>query len=736
MRSGGRTPPRSRLLASLGGLLFLLLGLPALAQEPIIGGDEPVVLTADELVFDPSRNRTTAVGNVELSRGERRLLADTLTYDEATGKVFAKGNIVLLEATGDAIYGDEMEITGDLKTGVVRGVRAMLADGTRLAGVAGQRQDGNLTTVYKAVYSPCQLCPDGKGDPVWQIRADSAVHDQQAQTLTYRNAVLEMFGVPVLFTPWFSHPDPTVKKRSGFLVPTFGSDSELGLTAQIPYFINIAPNRDMTLAPLFTTQAGTVLFAEARDLETFGRTTMRGSITHTDRFETESGEPTGEGPRGHFDGAGRYTVTDNINAGWTGLWTSDKTYLARYNISNANILNSNAFIEGFDDRDYWSLNAWAFQGLRSEDDQDTIPFALPWAQTHLVSDRMAWGSAWTLDSSVLGLTRTKGRDVQRASSEVGWEVPYVGGIGDIYRLRLSLRGDAYNVQGTDPDDPSVGSGSETVGRLLPRATLDWSWPLVGASENWQHEVEPLVSINIAPPGGEDNDIPNEDSIDFEFDDTNLFLPIRFTGLDRNEGGSKIAYGVRFSSQGPRLTSVSGLLGASIRYPDDDTFPSNSGLGGYYSNLVGRLDVRPGELFDAGYRFRYDASSAEFQRADLLLGIGPPRARINLRYIKLSAEAAKDANDNLPGREALIAGFRVQMSDAVSMAAQTRRDLKADETVANTFGILYSDDCLVMLAGVEKDFTTRGDVDKPLTFTFRVGLKTLGSFETGSGLFGF
>lgn len=313
-------------------------------------------------------------------------------------------------------------------------------------------------------------------------------------------------------------------------------------------------------------------------------------------------------------------------------------------------------------------------------------------------------------------------------------MPWVGDYGDLRRLRLSLRGDLYDVQG-DPQDESVGSGSDIAARVLPRATVDWRLPLYANNGAWQHEVEPLVTFNVAPPVDGDLDIPNEDSIDFEFDETNLFLPDRFTGLDLVEGGVWTSYGVRFASLGPDLLSVSGVVGQSLRLTNDDPFPDNSGLGGHLSNIVGRLEVRPSDLFDVTYRFRLDAINHEFARSDLNLGIGPPRVRVNLRYLKLAAEAAEDSTDDLPGREALIAGVRVQVTDNLAIAAQTRQDLDEDKPVVNTFGLIYSDECLLILAGLEKDFTSQGEVDEPLTFTLRIGLKTLGEIDTGSGLFG-
>jgi LPS-assembly protein len=728
---------RAALWTSLVGLLLgalLSLAQAARAQGAADDEEQPIVLTADELVFEQERRLITAIGNVELSRGERQLLADRVTYDEAAGRVVAHGNIVFIESSGDAFYAEEIEITGDLRDGFVKGVAALLSDDTRIAAVSGVRR-GNETTLHKAVYSPCALCADGRGPPIWQIRADRVVHDQEARTLTYRNAFLEVFGVPVLFTPYFTHPDPTVRKRTGLLTPSFGSDSELGVTVLTPFFINVAPNYDVTLAPLFTTNAGTVLFGEARGLERFGRATVSGSITHADEFESDSGDSAGQGLRGHIRGQGTARLNELNRIGANGAWASDKTYLRRYNISNANILTSRGYFERIDGRDYYGLNALAFQGLRDTDDQDVIPFALPLAEAHVVGAPMRWGSHWTLDGNVLALTRTRGRDVRRLSGEAGWQLPYVDSFGSLYRARLSLRGDAYYVMG-DPQDEAIGGGSDTAARLLPRATLSWSLPLFRAGEAWQHELEPVLALNLAPPGGNSKAIPNEDSIDFEFDESNLFLPIRFTGLDRNEGNSRLAYGLRFASLGPSLESISGALGQSLTFaPGDNPYPANSGLAGYLSDPVGGVEFRPSDLLDVTLRFRFDTSSMEFARNDVGLGLGPQQIRASLRYVKLSREAASDSTDDLSGREALIAGIRLQVTEELTVAAQTRQDLKAGETVRNTLGLVYEDECLLIVAGLEKDYTVTGEVDRPLIFSLRVGLKTLGELETGTGFFG-
>ena len=404
----------------------------------------------------------TASGDVEISTGRRRLLADEVRYDRRTGKMFAKGNVVLIEPSGDAMFGNEVEITGDLQEGFVQAVGMLLEDNSRIAANSATRRGGNVIEFDRAVYSPCPLCEEGKGGPLWQIKARRVILDEKAETVTYRDARMEMFGLPIAYTPWFRHPAPGVKRQSGFLTPTFGSTSELGLLAQIPYYIVIDKSSDATIAPIITQKGGTVLAGEYRRLHRNGYTQLAGAATYAARDESDVDSEQGHGFRGYFKGFGGYSVSDHSQAGYDLFLSSDNTFLDRYQISDEQVLRNRVFLEGFEHRNFWSLNGYYFQGLRPFDDQDTIPVALPLAETRLVSDRFRWGSYFTVNSNVLALTRDQGLDTRRVSNSLDWTLPYVGSIGDVYRLNLSLRGDVYNTEG---DPQTFGSeGGEQLDR--------------------------------------------------------------------------------------------------------------------------------------------------------------------------------------------------------------------------------------------------------------------------------
>ena len=706
---------------------LLVVALPARALDL---GEGQVLLIADRVEFDVEENVLVASGNVQVTRGERRLLADTLRYYQDTDRMAAEGNVALLEPTGDTLFADRVTLSGDLREGVASQLRARMVDDSLIAAEGGRRTSGNRTELDRAVFSPCPLCPDSSAPPLWQISARRVIHDQAAQDVYYHHAFFELAGIPIFYTPFFSHPDPTVRRRSGFLVPSFGSDSALGLSVETPYYFALAPNYDVTLAPIFYTQENPVLTAEYRHLLPSGSFEFFGSATNGSRPIKDEGEPQPSGNtfRGAIEGEGRFRLNQGWRWGFDLSAASDDTYLERYNFSNENVLNNRLYAERYWERDFVTVDAYGFQGLREDDDQGLIPVALPQAHVHLTSDPTLWNSRFTFDSDVLALTRSDGLDTRRVSSTGAWILPWQSPIGDRYELRLDVRGDVYQTDG----DPQTfeDNGSNTTGRVIPRGTLRWGWPWIGEAFGGSHVIEPVAMASVAGDGHNSGDIPNEDSQDFEFDDSSLFEPNRFPGLDRVQGGSSIAYGVRFGTYTDRQL-FSGLFGQAYALDEDVEFDPTTGLDEDLSDFVGRVDLTPANWLNVYYRFRLDRNDLTFVRNEVGALTGPPRVRVNVGYMMLEDDPALQS---LREREELRGGITLGVSDSLSLRATGRYDLANDRTVSWQFGGVYTHPCLQIIAGVERRNTSNRDADDSTTFSVRLTLKYLG--EIGAEGFGF
>ena len=373
------------------------------------------------MTYDRDQNVVKAIGNVHIRHKGRKLIADTVTYNQKTDIVTAEGGVTLLEPTGEKIFGNKIQITGDLKDAVIENVGIILKDHARIVGAGARRSAGSVTKLSKATYSPCKTCKDHPKRPLlWQIKAVRIIHDKGRKIVEYQDAWVEMYGFPVFYTPYFRHPDPTVKRQSGFLYPTYGSSSDLGIILETPYFWSISDHEDATITPVLMTNEFPLLDLEYRNRLAKGTTDFNASITKNskDEYNTTDGV---FGVRGHIDTRGRYDINHMWRWGFDLQRTSDDTYLRRYRFSSPPSLNSQVFAEAFRSQSYFSISSHNFQGLQEDDTAENSPFVVPLIDFNHVGKRDQIGGRSFLDGNVLAFTRTNGADVRRVSAHPRWE---------------------------------------------------------------------------------------------------------------------------------------------------------------------------------------------------------------------------------------------------------------------------------------------------------------------------
>jgi LPS-assembly protein len=723
-------------MRSLAALLACLIAFSVAGSAPAqdLPDRSPVLLSADQITYDESLGIVVASGHVEVAQGERVLLADSVTYNERTGTVTASGNVSLTEPNGDVLFASYAELTDDMKDGVITNIRLLLSDRSRAAAAVGRRIGGTRTELDKAVFSPCALCEeDPMRPPLWQLKAVKVIHNQETKTIEYQDAWMEIYGVPVIYTPYLSHPDPTVKRKSGFLSPSFGLSDELGFQTQVPYFWAISPDKDATIAPLFTTKQGLVLAGQYRQRVVDGEMRIDGSATYADHTRVKGGVETVEKDfRGHIDALGRFDINNHWRWGFDAKRASDKTYLRLYDFSNERTLTSRLFAEGFHARNYSSFRAFAFQGLRDSDDNGEQPIVAPLFDYNFLTEPSSYGGYYTLDLNGMVLTREDGRDSRRLSLRGGWTLPYTAPAGDIYTLRATMRVDGYNVNDVDPQsddpDPEGPTISGFEGRVFPQLAFDWRYPFVRNHETFHQIVEPMVGVVVGPNGGNPGEIPNEDSRDLEFDDTNLFAPSRFTGLDRVDGGQRVNYGLRWSLIGNNGLYTSAFLGQSYAFSDNDAFQVGSGLEDQLSDIVGRLLLSPHRYVDLLYRFRFSSDDLKAQRNEVDLRLGPPALNLDLTYAFLGEEQGVEAE--FGKREEISAIVASQFTDNWSAYVAARRDLVDNSWLSYGAGLTYQDECFAIRGTLIRSEFDDEETDPETKLLVSVSFKYLGDVQAG------
>jgi len=731
-----------RLLLSLAFLVAALAIAPARAQSPNFDSSQAAVITADEVTYDNELGVVVARGAVEVAQGERTLLADTVTYNQRNNTVIASGNVSVIEPTGEVMFADYMELADAMKEGVIRDIRILLTDNSRMAANGARRTGGNRTEMSKGVFSPCKPCEeDPSRAPLWQLKAKRMVHDQGEQVVRYNDVFMEMFGLPVAYTPYFQHPDPTVKRQSGFMAPTNVIGNGLGFLGGVPYFWVIDEASDMTLLPMYSTKKGPLGRLEYRHAYSNGLLLVDGSVTRTDRgiqplFGDDEPATTEENEiRGHIFGRGRWDVNDTWRTGFDIQRASDKTFLSTYRVSNLQLYNqndqtltTNAYVEGFMGRSYAAANAYAFQGLRSYDTLRTTPYVPVMWDYNFMSEAQSHGGRFNLDANTMVLERNDGADSRRMSFITGYQVPYYSPIGEVYKFSATVQGDVYSVNNVrDPGRPDV-EHDDVTGRLFPQLGVQWSLPFFRQGEEYRQVIEPVLGGFLAPNGHNPASIPNEDSVDIEFDDTRFFSANRFTGTDRVDGGARGIYGMRSGVYHSSGAYATGFFGQSYNLRRNEEFTEGSGLAGNRSDYVARVEMSPHPWFDVITRFRLNKDDFGIERNETIAVVGPPILQLTGSYLR--APSTQFSN----GRVQQVSGvLSSKVDDNWSVRAYGIRDLNDGNDlgwVNYGAGATYEDECFIFDVRWLRTFTASQEVDPGDTIYFKLSFKLLGDLAGG------
>lgn len=692
------------------------------------------LLRADEVTYETQDKVFTATGHVEIDYNDRILLADKVTYDQIRDVATADGHVSVLEPNGTVGFARHAVLTDKMRDGVAEGFSALVGKTGRFASVTATRtKNGTILTGNKGVFTSCKVCnKPGQRTPLWQVKAAKIVWDQTKHQIVYHDATFEMFGVPVGYTPYFSQPDPTVKRKTGLLPPEFGSSSLLGSFIRLPVYVALNDSQDMTVSPMLTTHSGALLEGEYRQRWDDGGMWFQGSVA----YNPDGGLSGHEGQwYSSLFGSGRIPIDNIWHFGFDAQITSNDTFLKRYDLSIFDRLVNDLFIEGISGRNRFAITGYYFQGLRLTDDQELFPIPVPIIEYTYIPDHDVAGGDFRFDLNTAVVTRDHGPDSQRATAEVRWSLPLLTSNGQLITVQADARGDAFRVTNNDLIDfPTIPQKVDYITRGVPYIALDWRWPFASTTgpANTSIVFEPIVQAIAAPYGGNPKGIPNEDSSDFELDDNNLFSFEHIPGYDLVETGPRANAGFQTTAYFPSGGSVEALVGEAFRLKPDPLFGPLVGFtDNNTSDIVGRFTIKFPPHFSLTHRLDFDQNSGTVRRNEVYVDATWGRSVLEVSYLKvIQAEPTFD----LPSREEVNAQATVGLWGHWAAFAGGRRDLENDRMIDDEFGIGYEDECLGASISYRRDYTSDRDLPPSTSVLVRFQLKTGDQSEQPSTLF--
>jgi LPS-assembly protein len=739
-------------------------GTNILGPRPKIDRTKPLYLQGDELIYDNKGNRITARGNVEIYFNNFSLTADEVSYDRRANTLTAVGNVELRDGNGGVTRGERITLSDDFKNGFIESLSVTAKDDTRITARRAIRRDGNVTEFEDGKFTPCKT-KDGM-PPLWCISARRVIHDQKNATISYEDASFEFMGATLFTLPYFQHPDPSVKRKSGFLVPEFSNSGDLGFMFSTPYHFALAPNYDFTFHPMYASRQGMLWQGDWRHKLTFGSITGLYTVKIAGIYQDYKTLPTEnpdlDGWRGSIETKGRFSLSSWWQFGWNVTLESDDTFRRFYKLDN--ILRTDrvntVYLRGLSERNHFSLVGYHFGGLLLDDSDVAKSKVHPVIDWNYIVGQPVLGGELSWNVNALSFSRDLAfvdaldtpRDVysnmHRVAADVAWRRKLIDQIGITYTPFANLRGDvtAYDSV-VDPLSNTL-IESETALRGVASAGVLATYPWLATNSAGSHIVEPIGQLIVRTASISQSNLPNEDARSLVFDDTNLFDVSKFSGYDRIETGTRANVGLQYtfqSNSGPYARILAGqsfhLAGTNPYLADPGSEPSitpteapplystDSGLSTSRSDYVIGAYLAPSTAFRLIGQARFDEQDLTLRRADIagMANYGP--FSLAAIYAYTTANPALDVLDQLDEQE-ITARLSIQLSAHWAATATLRYDIDANEARQTSAAISYSDDCFVLTATYIE--TLVEDPARALTpdqtVMFRFQLKHLGDFR--------
>ncbi len=762
----------------------LLQGMRDKKSDP----NATMLVNADELVHNYHDNIVSAVGHVQIYYDGAVLEADRVTYDRNTNRVHAQGNVRYKTKDGTILYGEVLEMDKNFQMGFADSLLLETPQKTHFAAARVDRTDGNIAVFRSGVYTACQACEDDPSKPpVWRVKAQRIIHNENEQIIYYENAVFELLGQPVLSIPLFSTPDPSVKRRSGYLVPHLFSTSNLGAGVEFPYFWDIAPDKDLTFAAVPLTRQGGLLKGEYRQrLETGAFTINASGIIQLDpsAFDLAPGTP-GPGSlryRGAIETAGQFDINKQWVWGWDAALVSDRAYLNDYNTLTLNRQNEKAsqlFLVGQGDRSYFDMRVLSFLGMSLVDRNNEQPIIHPVvdysyiygqqvlggqlgfnvnfasvsrqeAEFDRINNNTTLAGASLCDSRaiVIGSTnptncimRGAPGEYTRASYQLDWKRTITNSLGQIFTPFVRLRADAaYSNINNDNGVTSqfINTGGETLVRTMPAIGFETRWPFMSVHEWGTQVLEPIAQLIIRPNESQIGKFPNEDAQSLVFSDANLFSIDKYSGFDRVEGGSRVNAGIQYSLNINRFGTINALFGQSYNIMGQNSFAItdatnvglDSGLEHNVSDYVGRLYYQPTNNLSFTTRYLFDHNTFSVNRFEAETTVIWGRLQLSTIY---AAYQAQPDIGFLTRRDGILETLTYNLAKHWNVTSTIRYDLDLNRLDLYTIGLSYIDECFALSAIYSHDATNFLYSKADNRFMAKITLKTFGNQDMPTGV---
>ena len=695
-------------------------------------------IKSDEIKFNRLENKAIITGNSEIIFEDNYTLSsDKIIYDKNLNSVYSKEKSILLDKNGNIIKFSKFnldlnrkkakvfdlnlidtdknnfilkeafvdlnngEIAGkDLKLFFDKSILGNIENDPRIFGnsVINNKKE---TIINKGVFTSCKLNEKEKCPP-WEMRAEEIKHDKKNKIVEYKNAYLRIYDKPVLYFPYFFHPDPSVKRQSGFLMPKINNSTFLGSSLQIPYYKVISDSEDVTVSPRIFFNDKFLLQSEYRQV--FKKSDL--ILDHSIKLDNENSVT-------HL--FGNFYSNNNDNKFEVNFETvSNRGYFKKYDIysnlvDNHTILNSYIDFEESNENSTFRSSFEVFEDLTLSS-SDSYEFVYP---AFNYTSKLKTNLNGNLNLNVTGhqkkyqTNRYDGILVNNLSYNSNKKITKNGFVDDFNLIikNVNTKGDNSSVLKEDYDN-----------KLLSGVIINREYPLKKINDDTLSYFTPKISARLSPT--ETKNISNKNKrVDF----ISLFNADRLNESTVLEGGESLTIGAdyKLSKENLEVFSLSG--GQVFRLKEEKDIPKTSTIGNKRSDIIGNLKFVPSDVFNLNYSF-----SINNDMNDLKYNYAETNFLVN--NFMTSFKYLSDSN-SIDNRSYISNSTKYSFDKNNSFGFTTNKNLESNLTEYYDLVYEYRNDCLKASVEYKKTFYDDVDLDPDENIFFSITIVPFGSINT-------
>ena len=553
--------------------------------------------------------------------------------------------------------------------------------------------NSNKTEVSKGIFTTCKR---RDGCPPWTIKANKITHDKNKKIITYQNAWLQVYDKPIFYFPKFFHPDPTVKRQSGFLIPKFTESSNAGISLQMPYFKVLTDNKDLTFSPRIFADQKLILQNEYRRVEKNYNHIMDVGI-FTSVFTNDQ-----QTSKSHFFSNTKLNLQNSFfeeNDLEINLeQVTNDTYLKKYKINSPLIKNEtlmHTFVEynGYNDDSLLNISFETYEDL-AKNDHDRYEIIYPNLKySKDLEKNFNLNGGLNFSSSIYQKQYETNRYEQSLINDLTYSSPSMFGESGIVKN--------YKLQIKNPNTRhKTGSNKESHSKnqLLSNLMYNLSYPLKKEGKIYDNLLKPNISFRYSPNKTKNIALENR-----RLDTTNVNSFNRISIGDGIEGGESLTMGFEYIKKDKNQNEKLSIdLAQVIRSESNPDLPTSSTLNNKYSDIIGRVKFNLINNLNFEYNFMMDNNFDRTNYNSVLADISVNNFVTSFEYLEESA---------LVGNKGFISNnTSYSFDENNSLIFSTRRNREIDLTEFYNLVYQYENDCLKAALEYNKTFYSDGDIE--------------------------